>query len=107
MQGKKCEHCGSEENLENHHKNPATKESSRIWSWCKERIEAELAKCIVLCRDCHNKVHRPVKHGTTYMYSKHGCRCVDCKAANAASWKKYGAKAKAKWRKKKLDHERR
>ncbi len=50
-----CRDCGSDKHLEVHHLDPSQKVSHRIWSWSKERREAELAKCIVLCRKCHNQ----------------------------------------------------
>lgn len=53
FEGKTCEKCGSEENLELDHRDPTVKITHRIWSWRKERQEAELAKCRVLCRECH------------------------------------------------------
>jgi hypothetical protein len=39
--------------LELDHVDPALKVSHRVWSWARERREAELAKCQVLCHDCH------------------------------------------------------
>lgn len=54
LKGKVCRDCEGTEALELHHVDPATKVSHRIWSWRKERREAELAKCVVLCRDCHD-----------------------------------------------------
>lgn len=50
-----CKSCGSSVFLEFHHLDPAAKESHRIWSWRRERIEAEVAKCILLCRECHKE----------------------------------------------------
>ena len=48
-----CATCGSTERLEVDHKDPAPKVSHRIWSWSEVRRAAELAKCQVLCRKCH------------------------------------------------------
>lgn len=81
---KKCVRCGASDNLEVHHKDPNTKISHRIWSWSRERRNAELRKCEVLCRDCHIIHHKEVsrervKHGSITMYSKYGCRCESCK----------------------------
>jgi len=88
MQGKSCIRCGSVERLEIDHVDPATKVDHRVWSWSKERREAELAKCQVLCHACHaEKTARetwgPREHGRISMYSYHGCRCAECRAANA------------------------
>ena len=49
-----CVDCGSWEELEVDHVDPATKSSHRIWSWSDERREAELEKCVVRCRHCHD-----------------------------------------------------
>ncbi len=50
-----CVECGSIENLELDHINSSTKVSHNIWSWSEERRDVELAKCQVLCHDCHKK----------------------------------------------------
>lgn len=84
-----CKGCGSKENLELHHPNRSTKEDHKVFSWTKVRREVELAKCIVLCHDCHMietagqiKEFRPVHHihGTQTEYRR-GCRCEPCKDA--------------------------
>ena len=78
-----CVRCGSNRHLRVHHKDPKIKISHRVWSWCKENREAELAKCIVICAACHSKEHCPkcdleTSHGTTAAYRTHGCRCDLC-----------------------------
>ena len=80
-----CVECGSWENLQIDHKDPNTKVSHRIWSWAKERREAELAKCQAMCEKCHNKKsaeekRKPVSHGTHCAYAS-GCRCPACRQA--------------------------
>lgn len=50
-----CQQCGSTRQLQVDHKEPGEKLSHRIWSWSKERLAAELAKCQVLCRKCHER----------------------------------------------------
>ena len=57
IEGKSCVQCGSTEDLEFHHSDPGTKLSHRIWSCSQERLESELAKCVVLCDPCHNALH--------------------------------------------------
>ena len=52
-----CVVCGSWENLELHHKDPAKKESHNVWTWKEERRLAELAKCEVRCTKCHDDAH--------------------------------------------------
>lgn len=58
--GGKCCQCGSRENLQVDHIDPDTKSpvlralrTGAFWSWSWDRIEAELAKCQVLCHLCH------------------------------------------------------
>lgn len=47
--------------LDFHHKNPSLKEGSLTnlvhLGWSKERILAEIARCEVLCSNCHRKLH--------------------------------------------------
>lgn len=86
--GKPCSRCGTLENTEIHHRDPSAKESHRIWSWSETRIREELAKCDILCRNCHMEHHRAEalaarKHGTMTMYKNAKCRCADCRAVNA------------------------
>lgn len=93
--GKTCVRCGSAEQLELDHIDPATKISHYIWSWSSVRREAELLKCQVLCRTCHQvksdeyqTVINPC--GTVTGYTKRKCRCPWCRAAwaaNARAWR--------------------
>ena len=53
--GKSCKVCGSGEKLEIHHRDPSQKISHVVWSWKKERMEIELAKCDVLCHFHHQQ----------------------------------------------------
>lgn len=58
-----CSECGENHPavLDFHHSNPLEKEitvSDAIKSkWSKQRIDEEVAKCIVLCSNCHRKLH--------------------------------------------------
>jgi hypothetical protein len=60
---KQCERCGESapECLHFHHRDPNEKEIDLAelsrWGWKKERILAEVAKCDVLCGNCHMKHH--------------------------------------------------
>lgn len=94
---KLCEKCGSNNKLQIHHIDPSTKVDHKIWSWSKKRRDVELAKCQVLCYYCHleetNEYHKQGEnhreHGTFNMYSKIGCRCTECRRANADHRNKY------------------
>ena len=88
MAGKSCVQCGSTNSLEVDHVDPEQKVTHRIWSWSLQRRLAELAKCQILCTDCHKvktRAQRPVpEHGTVSRYSGIAkCRCDLCRKANA------------------------
>ena len=76
-----CAFCGSLDRLEVDHVDPEQKVTHRIWSWSVERRSAELAKCRVLCHDCHVKRHA-APHGSRWRYKHHKCRCEACREAN-------------------------
>lgn len=108
-----CFRCGSWERLEIDHVDPAVKVTAAVWSWAPERRDAELAKCQVLCEDCHRRKttreahsswesstepHRgPAAPGTTGAYRR-GCRCVDCCRAQS----RYKAAYRARQQRRKL-----
>lgn len=77
-----CRNCGSPDRLEVDHVNPSSKVSHRIWTWSDARREIELAKCQVLCYECHAmktiQFLRSTEHGSIGMYEQ-GCRCDLCK----------------------------
>lgn len=50
-----CVKCGSKKELQVDHIDPEDKVTHRVWSWSKARREVELAKCQVLCHECHKK----------------------------------------------------
>lgn len=54
-QGGKCVQCGSTEKLEVDHIDPTTKKwkPSSVWSRKQVDRDMELAKCQVLCKECH------------------------------------------------------
>lgn len=99
--GKSCVRCGSVESLELDHVDPATKIAHAVWSWSAVRRDEELAKCQVLCKACHavktaaeNAVEE-IPHGTHSGYSKHRCKCDDCRAAHALYQREWAAKRRA------------
>ena len=65
--GKKCSHCP--ENypacLDYHHVDPKTKWKdgihSAVRSWSKRRVLEEIAKCIILCANCHRKLEDEIQ----------------------------------------------
>ena len=90
-----CVECRSWERLEIHHKDPRQKVTHNVWSYRKQRREAELKKCEVLCRDCHRKKTNEYRrsnyvmiHATIGAY-RHGCRCELCRMYFAGVRKSY------------------
>lgn len=53
FRSRRCVDCGTDEDLELDHADPTQKTSHRVWSWSKERREAELSKCVARCESCH------------------------------------------------------
>ena len=79
-----CVQCGSELKLEVDHIDTAQKVSHKVWSWAPTRRNAELAKCQVLCGECHLEKTRisrrsRIRHGTSHLYDALGCRCSPCR----------------------------
>lgn len=91
-----CASCGSADRLEIDHINRSDKsmQPTAIWSRSRAIREAELAKCQVLCYDCHRTKtiteSSTAKCGQIGMYNK-GCRCELCKEANRLRVRKYRA----------------
>jgi len=60
--GSKCFNCGFDKwmsSLDIHHLDPSQKDVSfsTIRYWTRDRIDVELAKCILLCKNCHAAHH--------------------------------------------------
>jgi len=103
--GGKCVQCGSMEKLEFDHivrgsQDPRTRGGRGImWTFSEERLQAELAKCQLLCHDCHFKktteenirLGRKVDHGGG-LTGKRNCYCPLCKPLKV----RYMADRKAK-----------
>ena len=98
--GGACAECGSTESLEVDHIDPGLKSMNprNIWGLNSAARNAELAKCQVLCRECHKRKTSAQftkrQHGEVGMYNQGGCRCEPCRAASAA--KKRAQRAKWK-----------
>jgi hypothetical protein len=63
--GKHCKNC-PEDNprcLDFHHMDPKTKETCIALvahrGWGLKRVMAEIAKCVLICSNCHRKEHLP------------------------------------------------
>ncbi|MBW2595146.1 MAG: hypothetical protein JRC93_04090 [Deltaproteobacteria bacterium] len=58
-----CVNCGATVDLCWHHVNPNTKtfQLSTISARTDDEILAEVTKCVVLCRSCHTKHHKPAR----------------------------------------------
>lgn len=94
--GSRCGMCGSTDGLEIDHRDPTTKSfdiAKGLAGFAQNRIDAELAKCWLLCASCHrkkSKVEQAVKrsrridweHGTLSGYNY--CRCDGCREAKRA-----------------------
>lgn len=85
--GGACVNCGSTERLEIDHIDPSTKtrEIAGIWTCSIATRVAELAKCQILCRTCHEiktKSELQGPHGRPGRYA-HGCRCEECRTAES------------------------
>ncbi len=96
--GGRCVSCGSIDRLEFDHIDKTTKSftiSSR-YDAAPEVMEPELAKCQLLCNDCHleksldsGDVPARAQHGTYAMYRHHKCRCAECREANRVTSARY------------------
>lgn len=102
-----CVECGSTKQLEIHHKDKSTKINHRLWSWQESRRNAELEKCEVLCKPCHDRKTSESRgippHGTNSRYTSSNlitrCRCPACREAHRiANCKKYRTISTAYWR---------
>lgn len=96
---KVCARCGVTEDLRLDHIDPRLKVDHRIWSWSQVRRDVELAKCQVLCYECHTAKTweqmpitngtEVVEHGTNAMYDHYGCHCDPCKEAQKKRKRSY------------------
>jgi 5-methylcytosine-specific restriction endonuclease McrA len=92
-----CVKCGSSDDLQVDHIDPDKKFTHRIWSYGLKKRVAELENCQVLCVECHKGktfVDRGFQRHGEHAYIKKGCRCDECRAANALHSRKYRARKK-------------
>lgn len=96
-----CRMCGATERLEVDHIDPRTKVHHAVWTWSQKRRDAELAKCQLLCRACHQKktmqdypTQAPSPHGSVRRYKRHGCRCDLCVIENRRRAAEYRARVR-------------
>lgn len=98
--GGKCVKCGSEQDLEIDHIDPATKSFNLTASGTHSevKITAELAKCQALCKPCHTE-KSVLESGKTLARGTHGtlsayryCKCAECREA----WNKHNREYKRK-----------
>lgn len=102
--GGKCVVCNSTERLQFDHIDHSKKVfdiADRLAQYTWKRILPELAKCQLLCFECHlnkssieNSGHPMHQHGTPSMYRR-GCRCESCRDASRKMNSEYIAKRKA------------
>ena len=90
-----CSSCGDIDGLDFDHIDPATKAfdiSAGIRDgYGRERLQAELRKCQLLCRRCHSEktlAHRQVPHGGGAA-GRRRCKCGPCKTRKAEYMKQY------------------
>jgi 5-methylcytosine-specific restriction endonuclease McrA len=101
MLGGQCAQCSSTNELQFDHIDPDTKDpllrgktsnKGFPFSWAWTRIEVELAKCQLLCTQCHIAKTRndfEPSHGTNSRYTGRRCRCQECRMAHAKVNAKY------------------
>jgi 5-methylcytosine-specific restriction endonuclease McrA len=87
-QGGVCSNCGGVDRLQVDHIDPMDKATHRIWSFSAERRARELAKCRVLCHECHNEVssnaHKLYPRG--YRGAKRATR-LELATSTLATWR--------------------
>ena len=97
VMGGKCVDCGSADSLEFDHVDRSKKSftiTSSLTGGSKKRIEEELLKCVLRCKDCHRvKTTREssVEHGGG-LTGRRNCRCDLCRPLKNAYMLKKGYK---------------
>lgn len=104
--GNKCVKCGSTVDLEFDHIDPSTKIKiiGHIWSYSKTKFWAEIKKCQLLCKICHqakslvdlNFNDAKNSHCSNSTYITYKCRCNLCRQAHNKYCREYKRKRKLK-----------
>ena len=104
--GGKCVRCGTTGNLELDHIDRSQKAfttGAAFATWSEERVQAEVAKCQLLCKDCHLEKSKsecfgkePARHGTPHMYGRYKCRCDACVEARRQYDRDYSRRKREK-----------
>lgn len=85
-----CAHCGSQDGLQFDHVDPALKSFNIKDNMTLNNpdVRAELDKCQLLCRPCHEaktaQENAGFTHGTLYGWMKAKCYCDTCHTARRA-----------------------
>lgn len=93
--GGRCVECGSEDDIQIDHIDPATKSFNISTNWGKPKavLMEELKKCQLLCRSCHKRKsdeeQRNREHGTWGTYRNRKCRCAKCREFVSAYMREY------------------
>jgi hypothetical protein len=99
--GGQCVRCGSTEELQFDHIRREDKSFniSTKMTLSDPEVRAELDKCQLLCKDCHQRKTgaemEGFTHGTLYAWMKKGCRCEVCEP----EWRSWNDERNAKRRK--------
>jgi len=100
--GGRCCRCGSRDDLEFDHidRNTKTVEITKITTYSREVILMELAKCQLLCAECHkvktSEAHdnHQVEHGGG-VSGKKNCPCDACRARKREYMREYQQRRRA------------
>lgn len=93
-----CAICGSTYGLQFDHVDRTTKVATiaKMWTASREKFEAELLKCQLLCKKHHIEKGRAAgdilpasPHGSQGRYERYRCRCDICRLAHNARHRKY------------------
>jgi 5-methylcytosine-specific restriction endonuclease McrA len=103
--GGKCSRCGTTKgpwHLDHKNKKKKTMRASDLHSVNDKKFEQEIKNLQLLCEKCHREKTKESwdystpkpRHGTYWMYRKHGCRCPRCVKAYKEKQKEWRARKK-------------